>query len=234
MIAYYMHGIKCLVAEKTDKLKSAARDRILNAGNHPVAIFNSENYWWAVFHDHDAIRQFFRDLKASHQRIVRGYADKDIWNMFDWFLNVIPTMLEQLRDERHGSPGYLGENYTNNKGILVNDTCHEEWTAILNEMIFLFREANEETCTRKNPYADDWEKAHQEFSEKYGMFGEKLLTEADKTEHGTRMYTPRDVPEYQDIMNKWLAAEKDLELYRVECKDKAFKLFAEHFFALWD
>ena len=51
-----------------------------------------------------------------------------------------------------GSPAYLGQNYTNEEGILVNDTCHEEWDKILDQMIFLWREIDENTCSQKNPY----------------------------------------------------------------------------------
>lgn len=35
-------------------------------------------------------------------------------------------MLQDMRDNRHGSPGYLGENYANADGIVVNDSCHDE------------------------------------------------------------------------------------------------------------
>ena len=34
------------------------------------------------------------------------------------------------------SPSYLRENYTNEEGILVTDTCHDEWDKILDNMIF--------------------------------------------------------------------------------------------------
>ena len=64
-------------------------------------------------------------------------------------------MLQDLRDNRSGSLGYLGDNYTNEEGILVNDTCHTEWNKILDKMIFLWRESREETCSRKNPFEEE-------------------------------------------------------------------------------
>ena len=82
--------------------------------------------------------------------------------------------MDLYRDNRHGSPGYLGENYKNKDGILVNDTCHEEWDKILDRMIFLWRELDENTCTKKNPYEDEYMKASEEFDNKYGLLGEKL------------------------------------------------------------
>ena len=56
--------------------------------------------------------------------------------MFGYLQRLIPDMLQDLRDNRSGSPGYLGDNYKNEEGILVNDTCHAEWDKILDKMIF--------------------------------------------------------------------------------------------------
>ena len=77
----------------------------------------------------------------SCQRATRGYSDYDKWNMYSFLQNLIPEMLQDMRDNRHGSPSYLGENYANDKGILVNDTCHDEWDKLLDHMIFLWRES---------------------------------------------------------------------------------------------
>lgn len=79
------------------------------------------------------IKHFFKCVKWSKQRITRGYCDCDVWEMFSFLQTLIPDMLQTLKDTRTGSPGYLGENYTNENGILVNDTCHEEWNCILEE-----------------------------------------------------------------------------------------------------
>lgn len=94
-------------------------------------------------------------IRWSYQRVTRGYADCDKWDMYTFLQILIPEMLQDMRDNRHGSPSYLGENYTNADGILVNDTCHDEWDKILNYMIFLWRESAEDTCTRKNPYEEE-------------------------------------------------------------------------------
>ena len=106
--------------------------------------------------------------------------------MFGYLQRLIPDMLQDLRDNRSGSPGYLGDNYTNEEGILVNDTCHAEWDKILDKMIFLWRESREETCSRKNPFEEEYDKAFDEFHEKYGVLGEKLQTEAELEENRKR------------------------------------------------
>ena len=185
------------------------------------------------------IKHTWKCLKWSRQRILRGYADCDKWEMFDYLQHLIPDMLQDFRDNRTGSPGYLGENYTNEEGILVNDTCHEEWDKILDQMIYLWKESTEDTCTRKNPYAEEYYKAHREFDKKYGVFGEKLQTEKELEENrkrggGGKIHFMFEVPEYKDISEKYMEEEHRIDEYRSRCKDDALDLLKEYFFSLWD
>lgn len=185
------------------------------------------------------IKHIKRCIKWSRQRIVWGYADIDRRNMFGYLQTLIPDMLQDLRDHRTGSPGYLGENYTNAEGILVNDTCHEEWDKILDKMIFLWRESQEETCSRKNPYETEYDKAADEFHKKYGFFGDKLQTEAELEENkkrggGGTVHFMDELPEYRDIYEKRQAEERKLEAYREQCKNEALDMLKEYFYFLWD
>ena len=185
------------------------------------------------------IKHTKRCLRWSLQRITRGYAECDRWDMDGYLSHLFPEMLQDLRDNRMGSPSYLGEDYMNEDGILVNDTCHEEWDRILDRMIFLWREADENTCTRKNSYEVEYDRASAEFHEKYGFWGENLQTEAELEENrkrggGGTMHFMDELPEYKEISNKYHEESRKLEQYRRECKDEAFDLMKEHFYALWD
>lgn len=91
------------------------------------------------------IKHIKRCLCWSKQRIVRGYSDFDTRNMHGYLQKLFPDMLQNLKDNCHGSPGFLGENYINDKGILVNETCHAEWDQILDRMVFLWKETDEDT-----------------------------------------------------------------------------------------
>ncbi|MBP3677645.1 MAG: hypothetical protein J6I97_04795 [Agathobacter sp.] len=184
------------------------------------------------------IKHFKKCISWSYQRAIRGYSDYDKWNMYSFLQNLIPEMLQDMRDNRHGSPGYLGENYTNDKGILVNDTCHDEWDKLLDHMIFLWKESAEDTCTRKNPYEEEYDKAHREFEARYGFLGEKLQTEEELEENrkrgGGTIHFMDEMPEYKDIWEKYNAKELELDTYRLGCKNEAIDLLKEHFYALWD
>ena len=67
------------------------------------------------------------DIKNTIHRAKHGYSYSDVWNMFDWFLEVMPPMLTKLRDEGIGVPQELYVEDAENE--------RENWEAILTEMI---------------------------------------------------------------------------------------------------
>ena len=105
-------------------------------------------------------------------------------------------------------------------------------------MIFLLHEMNEDKCSQKNKYEEEWWNNYQEFEKKYGLFGKKLLTEEEKAEAkktgATRAHFPQELPEYKDTTENFLKRERELALYRDKCKDDFFDLFKEYFWDLWD
>ena len=108
-------------------------------------------------------------------------------------------MIHDFRINSHGYPGsFEGPEEKNIR----------KWDRILKRMEFLFREANEDTCRKKNPYEAEHNLAQEAFEAKYGMFGEKLKTEEEiareMREHKHRLYMMDDVPEYAEISKKWL------------------------------
>ncbi len=189
------------------------------------------------------IKHWGRNVKHAYQRIKYGYCDRDVWSIDWWFLNVVPNMLEDLKEMAHGYPSPLED--TESKLISGTSASEEadekgmqQWRDILSEMIYLFREANEDTCTRKNPYDEEYHKAHEEFTKKYGFFGDGLKTEEEKAEEKKkglhRMYMLSDVPEYKDISEKHYDEERRISMYRDECKDKGMDMFKKWFWNLWD
>lgn len=187
---------------------------------------------------HGAVRHFRKCLKWSRQRIVRGFADCDIWNLDHHIQHLMPAMLQHVKDNRNGSPSILGENYTNEDGILVNDTCHAEWDRILDRMIFLWRESDESTCSKKNPYEKKHWKASNDFHKKYGMFGRKLMTKEEQERAnkggGCVVHFMSELPEYREIYAKYRRADERLSKYRSNCKNEAIDMLKKYFDVLWD
>lgn len=175
------------------------------------------------------IKRWKEDIICICQRLRYGYCYRDAWAIDQWFLVIIPNMLNDLRINGHGYPG----SFTGTEEENVR-----KWNRILEHMEFLFREANEETCHRKNPYEEAYDQAREAFTRKYGMFGEKLKTEEEKEQEKDKGYycvhTMSDVPEYKEILYQWFAAEKELAAYRDRCMKEGMKLFTRYLWELWD
>lgn len=86
-------------------------------------------------------------LKDAIRRMRDGYCDRDVWEMDEWFLTVVPRMLLELRENSHGFPfrvgdmvGYDAANPEEEK----EKAAEEKWKAILAEMAFYLQEAGKE------------------------------------------------------------------------------------------
>lgn len=164
-------------------------------------------------------------FKWRCQRFKRGYADIDVWNMNDWFIDIIPRMLKDLNDDLHGSPMELTE---------------KQWRAILAKMIKCFNDASEENCSKKNKYEYAYRAMWDTFSDMYGEFGHKLPRPLDGTKPGPQYQTLSPASkvvnrkDWQSLTKKYLAEEKKIYAYRKKKEDEGLKLFAEWFDDLWD
>jgi len=186
------------------------------------------------------IREFFRELRFCHQRIWKGYCSRDIYSIYDWFLGIMPAMLEEFRDDLHGCPEMPGSI---SQRLMVDEEDRESdamqnWIAVLNRMIFLLRETEEETCSRKNPYEGEYFRAWEEFDQKYKPDQEE--ENQPKGRFGGRskkircLHFPEEAEEYRELAGKYRNAETELAQYRMDCKNEAMELFSKWFYDLWD
>lgn len=177
-------------------------------------------------------------LRASWQRITRGYSDMDTYNMCDFLEVLIPEMIQNLKETSTGIPAELEwvVASTGEKTKIRPD--EKEWEDILDRMIFLWREAGELTCSRKNPYEEEYYKAIKNFEEKYGVGGEKLKTaedlEREKREGIRIFYTMDRIEENKEIIERYYGEKASILGYRRACKDEAMDMLKKHFYSLWD
>lgn len=185
--------------------------------------------------------------KMKQQRAERGYSDSDSWNIYSWFLEVMPKALQSMRDNLHGCPdGLVSSGPDFAKSQLVQSDNDEDtpemkkWKEILDRMIFLLKEMNEETCSMENPYEKDYNKANDKFHKKYGFFGqnfEKINNIQPENENGKRIYfisDDPDHPEWAELSRDYINYEKVISLYRDKCREEFFNLFSYWFWDLWD
>ena len=118
----------------------------------------------------ETLKLFFRGVKWSWQRARKGYCTSDLFGVSAWFLEIVPNMLEEIRKNADAFPSMLMDEVWESVGIkTIEETLsaskedrrkataygQKKWEEILERTAFLLREANSETCTKKNPYEDE-------------------------------------------------------------------------------
>ena len=156
-------------------------------------VFIKEHYE-SFWHPIKNIKQFCSDVRQSVQRIKWGYSRYDAMDIDVWFLYTIPNMLETFLDINKGWGSYPAffeyDAYEEHKEEIgcsfeeyraassdrvrelrekYDQECREKWRGIIKEMIFLFREADEDMCTKSNPYEKEYtrNRDNKEIHEKY-------------------------------------------------------------------
>ena len=204
---------------------------------------------------------FWENRKQAKERAKFGFCRRDIWGIDTWFLHIMPRMIEKLRDTHLGFPTFFTEEYyelnKENISLSKNDFCNHvyyndyenlyekldewcnnRWIEVLSEMIFLFDECDDEKCTMKNEYYEEYSKMSREFDKKYGFSGEKLRTqeeiESDKKTGNLTNHSMRELPENKNILDKYFKRQDEIDKYKTKCKKEALNMFVKYFDDLWD
>jgi hypothetical protein len=199
-----------------------------------------------ILHPIESIKYFFISLKWAYQRVKRGYCEKDLSEVKDWFFEIMPEMLNEIKKEKSRIPmecyqeaivamGLDPVEYWDAYNIEVEELAVKKWDEILSQIAFLLGEATYDTCTKKNPFEDEFHRIRKEFKAKYGEFGEKLMTKEEKkrAKKGLqKWYFPSDIPEYKEVYESYFDEEEKLAEYRQKCAKEGLELFAKWFYRL--
>lgn len=156
--------------------------------------------------------RFFNWLKHIKQRIKRGYSYRDVYSIDDWFLTIMPQMLEDLANvKRLGIPMYewnkvrgADKDLTDEEVDLIAETS---WRSMLRTMAYHLREGKEPT-KEKNEYDG------------------KMFWNWDNIND-----TPTE--NEKELQDKWMARELEIEEYRQEQLKKGLEMFCENIERLW-
>lgn len=119
-----------------------------------------------------------RALKWARQRVVRGYADCDVWNLDNWFSDVVSGALTHLAEHHCGWPDHLFKT-------------PEEWTAWLKKAAAAIKMMDEEEQDKVNKYwppyrdeLDNWQikgyKGPSQAFRNYTDEAQRIAAEAQK------------------------------------------------------
>lgn len=187
--------------------------------------------------------------KEEKQRAKRGFSDHDVHWMNDWFLKIIPKMLEELIKRNKGFPPSFENDYykehhldyfslSKEERIKIVNECFEKWQNILREMQKAFYDALEETCSIKNKYEKEYSDALSEYIEKYGWDGTKIKDNpyVTKNPDGSvtvaledNPYLMENMDQYKEIDRLYSEEERKADQYRREAKEKALSMFVKYF-----
>ncbi len=143
-------------------------------------VFNNPYYkWYYPQHWHENIRMFFRSIKYAYQRITKGYANCDTFDLDNYYLNIFAGTLNHLADNHWGYPG--NDEFPND----------ESWTKYLKEMALKFYNANESNEAYPTPEADKWwewvkehpfDKNDPDFADRENPYSETMFQEANEND----------------------------------------------------
>ena len=199
-----------------------------------------------ILHPIESIKYFFISLKWAYQRVKKGYCERDLSEVKDWFFEIMPEMLNEIKKEKSRIPmecyqeaivamGLDPVEYWDAYNIEVEELAARKWDEILSQIAFLLGEATYDTCTKKNPFEDEFHRIRKEFKAKYGEFGEKLMTKEEKkrAKKGLqKWYFPSDIPEYKEVYESYFDEEEKLAEYRQKCAKEGLELFVKWFYRL--
>ena len=185
--------------------------------------------------------------KWEEQRAKRGYSDYDTYGIYSWFTSIIPDMLDYKSKHFEEIPGLVIAEYEKKHGINSIDEFEEQecwrpcasyWKKTLQKMAFLFREADEHTCSKKNPYQEEHDKATRDYLDKYGLFGSKIEENVYYDNNGRKYYRVNhkydmaNLEEYKDISAKYSNEQRKIDDYQEKCRKKAFSMLRKYFYEL--
>lgn len=150
----------------------------------------------------------FREIRFCYQRITRGYADRDLYNMDNWFINTISNMLKDFI-KQHDE-------------IFVSN---EEMQQKIDRICYCLKESQEDTCSKVNEYEDEYTGL---------MFGDKKLSDIMvPCEDNNKLYRFEfgEVPD--ELRENYRNRTIQINKYRENMKNEALNLFKEIFYSLW-
>ena len=154
--------------------------------------------------------QLGRNLRWAYQRMVRGYADVDVYDMDRYLTRIIPPMLRAMASNKIGAyPGW--EPY---------DTW-EKWQTWLRQ-----------TADTVESLQEDWAETKNEYSDAYF---DTLDMSKTKDEHGNVIidFPNKNNPEVKELGDKWMARVKELSDQQKQITKDVFAEIAENFYSLW-
>ena len=99
---------------------------------------------WMITHPWLYFKHGYYNLKAAWQRATRGYADRDVFDLDKYLLELLPATLKQLANTAHGH--HINFEY-------------EAWIEFLNKLAADLEKCQDDEGNDENEYYDEYIKS---------------------------------------------------------------------------
>ena len=122
----------------------------LNPWHYRLKDYKEFSFWKRTVKNcfYENPRHLIRWVKYFFQRGSRGWADCDWWEMHSYLCEIIIPMLKKLKENKHGVPCELDENF---------DEAVKKWNVNIDAMITAFEAADR--ILNDDYYKEEWSKA---------------------------------------------------------------------------
>lgn len=196
--------------------------------------------------------------RMAKQRYKKGYADCDVWGMNYWLGETFAKMIRRLEQMKHGCPMTDFKEVNNfpidwvEKQKMEIDIQNEKdgyecfdlfsdfsrWQLILRRIAWCLEQTNDEITDIENEYYEEynrqsWGEEPEKESFKEWWNRHFVVEETDK-KGNPKLWRMVERKADEELERKYFDREKEISQYRDDCKNEAFDLLKEYFWALWD
>jgi len=187
----------------------------------------------------DKIKKFPREVKHIYQRAKKGYSYQDLWSIEHWFMETVPKMLQDYRKNIHGCSNEFIKCENGTECTYQEfEQGMNEWKAVIDRMIFCFTEMNEDTCSMKNEFKEEYqEQLCKDFlTKKKPKRWERIKKWFEKEDKNApvKLYPLVFGDVEPELEENYQRREEEIENYREKMKDEGFDLMKRYFWNLWD
>ncbi len=174
------------------------------------------------------IQNFLATLKHWQQRAVKGYSYRDVWHIDTWFETIMPQMLTDLKQTKHGVPNEFCKHENSSKEEI--EEAIKAWDEVLDRMIFCFREMSDNTCSHTNEFEEEY------YKQKYKSRKNKRvnLEPCEVNEADVQFYRMKEGEVEPQLAKQYWDRLNEIEAYKKGMQEEALDLFKKYFRNLWD
>ena len=124
---------------------------------------NCFNFFWK-FHEHPLkwFREFFYCCRDAYQRIIRGFSNSDLYDLDQYYANLMGDSLRAFADQTHSYPAVEGAKTPEEWKNVLYDMAAEFYGTLESETLFdgydIDEMTEEDWADLRESHREDWDR----------------------------------------------------------------------------